>query len=436
MPGWSTARPMTSPAPARPALTDPLTLPCGVTLPNRLGRAAMTEGLADRDNEPSPQLMRMMAATVAGGSGLLLTGNAMVDRRHLERARNVVVDATTDEAALRRWAASCADAVTLVQLSHPGRQTNRFVQPHPVSPSGGPAVPLAGLFARPRALRPEEIREIRDAFVLAARRVVDAGFAGVQLHSAHGYLLSTFLDPKHNSRDDAYGGDLEGRARLLLEITERLRSVLPTRAVVAVKLDARDGATDEVAQVARAFADAGGDLVEISGGSYESPAMLGLSADGRSVNSDEESPFWSAAEAVSEALGPVPVMLTGGFRTRAGIDRALASGVSAVVGVGRPLAVDPTLATRLLAGEVQELPRPAPRITGPAPVRKLLGAAANSGWHRLQLARHGEGAEPLLRLPAPVAAADYIAVDAAHALLGRRRRNRRAALARRAARLP
>ena len=123
----------------------------------------------------------------------------------------------------------------------------------------------------------------------------------------------------------------------------------------------------------------------------------------------------------------MPVMLTGGLRTRAGLEWGLASGVAHVVGVGRPLAVDPSLAGRLVSGEAAELPRPAPRVSGPAVVQRLLGAAANSGWHRLQLARHGRGAPPLLRLPAQVAAADYITVDAAHALLGRRRRARRSA---------
>lgn len=419
---------MTNDPGAHPNLADPLELPCGLTLPNRLGRAAMTEGLADRDNDPSPALDRLLATTAAGGAGLLLTGNAMVDRRHLERARNVVVDAATDGAALARWAASCAETPTLVQLSHPGRQTNRFVQSTPVTPSGGPAVALAGMFARPRALTSDEVGDVRDAFVFAAQRVVDAGFAGVQVHAAHGYLLSTFLDPRHNHRDDSYGGSLAGRARLLLEIVERLRAVLPSSAAVAVKLDARDGATDEVAQVARWFADAGGDLVEISGGSYEAPAMLGLTAAGTPLATSQESPFWAAAAEVSAAVaGAVPVMLTGGFRTRAGIERALRSGVASLVGLGRPLAVDPGLAARLLAGEAEELPRPAPRVGGPAPLQRLLGAAANSGWHRLQLQRHGAGQPPRLELSAYAAAADYIAVDVAQGLLGRRRRMRRAA---------
>jgi 2,4-dienoyl-CoA reductase-like NADH-dependent reductase (Old Yellow Enzyme family) len=401
------------------ALSDPLALPCGLVLANRLGRAAMTEGIAGRRNDPSERHVRLYAANARGGAGFVLTGNAMVDRRHLERAGNVVIDAATDEAALRRWAASAAGTPTLVQLSHPGRQTTRIVQSHPVAPSVGPAVAVAGLFSRPRALTLAEIDDVRERFVTAGERVVAAGFAGVQIHAAHGYLISSFLDPAHNRRTDAYGGDLEGRARLLLEIVAGLRTVLPARAVVAVKLDARDDA--ELAQLSAMLEAAGADLLEISGGNYEAAAMLGFDADGHELQTEHESPFWNSAAAASAATS-VPVMLTGGFRTRAEVDTALASGVCAIVGVGRPLAVRPHLAGRFVRGEVDALDRPAPRLGGPALVRRMLGPAAGSGWHRIQLARTSDGEPPLLGLPALVAAIDYTLVDAVQALVARRAR--------------
>src|SRR5690349_21650107 len=142
-------------------LADPLTLRCGLQLPNRIVKAAMTEALADADNNPTERLERLYARWAAGGPGMILTGNMMVDRRHLERARNVVVDAATDLAALRRYAAACAPVPTVVQLSHPGRQANRMVQGQPVGPSSGPAVGMAGLFARPRALTIAEIGDLR-----------------------------------------------------------------------------------------------------------------------------------------------------------------------------------------------------------------------------------------------------------------------------------
>ena len=386
----------------------------------------MTEGIAGARNDPNERHVRLYAANALGGAGLVLTGNVMVDRNHLERARNVVVDSLTDEAALRRWAESAAGASTLVQLSHPGRQTNRFVQPHPVAPSDGPAVPIAGLFGRPRALTIGEIEAIRDRFIDAGERVVRAGFAGVEIHGAHGYLLDSFLDEAHNRRLDAYGGPLENRARLLVEIIAGLRSVLPAHAPIAVKLDSREGGDEELRRLAGLLAGAGGDLLEISGGNYESPAMMGLDSEGRELQTEHESPFWTSAAAAA-AASSVPVILTGGFRSRAEVDEALASDVCAMVGVGRPLAVRPELAGRFLRGEVDVLDRPAPRLAGPAPLQKMLGAAAGSGWHRIQLARTADAKPSLLGLPALAAAIDYTTKDSIQAVLGRRARVRLAA---------
>jgi 2,4-dienoyl-CoA reductase-like NADH-dependent reductase (Old Yellow Enzyme family) len=404
-------------------LTDPLTLPCGLRLPNRLVRAAMTEGLADRRNDPTVRHERLYAANARGGAGLVLTGNVAIDRRHLERARNIVVDAATDRAALRRWAQSAAGAPAFVQLSHPGRQVNRFVNPNPVAPSDGPAVALAGAFAPPRALTLAEIAEIRSRFVDAALRVVDAGFPGVQIHAAHGYLVSSFLDPATNRRTDAYGGDLDGRARLLLEIVAGLRAALPAGAGVAVKVDSRDGADDELAELGRRLQAAGIDLIEVSGGNYERPRMVGYESGGRELESEHESPFWNAAAMLSAAVD-VPVVLTGGFRTRAEVDRALATGVCALVGVGRPLAVRPELAGRFLRGETDTLDRPGPRLGGPRAIRRVLGPAAGTGWHRIQLSRTGDGRPPLLGLPALPAALDYSALECLQAGRDRRRRMR------------
>lgn len=410
-------------------LSDPLTLPCGLTLPNRIVKAAMTEALADGDNNPTQRLDRLYEQFAAGGPGMLLTGNVMVDRRHLERARNVVVDGATDRTALRRYAAACVSVPTIVQVSHPGRQTTRVVQPRPVGPSRAAAVGMAGLFAKPRGLTLAEIADLRRRFVDAGRSVVDAGFAGVQVHAAHGYLLSTFLSPVLNQRQDAYGVDLFGRARLLLEIVADLREALPASAAVGVKVNSRDTgehsaeAVEALVSVAGWLQTAGADFVEVSGGSYESPALLGLDrpAGGSGGEATSEAYFNDAAAAVArETL--VPVLLTGGFRTRAAMESTLASGTAALIGVGRPLAIDPTLARKLLDGDVDELPRPAPRIGGPKQVQQLLGAAANSGWHRFQMERLGVGRAPVRRLPAALAVADYVLRDGAQALVARRRR--------------
>ena len=405
-------------------LSDPLELPCGVVLPNRLVRAAMTESIADRRHDASERHERLYREAAAGGPGLVITGNVMVDRAHLERARNVVVDGGTDLDALRRWAAAASGVPTIAQLSHPGRQETRYVNPNPVGPSTGPAVALGGAYARPRALASYEIADLQRRFVDAAVRLVEAGFAGVEVHAAHGYLLSSFLDPATNRRTDSHGGSLENRARFLLGTVTTMRRVLPPRAAVVVKLDARDD--DELVTLGRWLQDAGVDLLEVSGGNYEAPAMVGLDASGAELTGEHESPFWTSAAALAGAVD-VPVVLTGGFRTRAEVDRALRAGVCAAVGVGRPLAVRPDLAGRFVRGETDDLDRPAPRLGGPAPVRKLLGAAVGAGWHRIQLVRTAGGRGPLLGLPALAAGVDYSVGDWARSLVERPGRMRRAA---------
>jgi 2,4-dienoyl-CoA reductase-like NADH-dependent reductase (Old Yellow Enzyme family) len=281
------------------------------------------------------------------------------------------------------------------------------------------------MFARPRALSLDEIVEIRSRFVTAARLSIDAGFAGVQVHAAHGYLLSSFLDPSQNLRQDQYGGGAEGRSRLLLEIITDLREALPAHAAIAVKLDSRDGGEEDLARLGARLGEIGTDLIEVSGGNYEAPAMLGLQADGSRIESAHESPFWRGASAIAEATG-VPVMLTGGFRTRAGVDEALEAGI-AMVGVGRPLAVRPGLAGEFVSGHTDRLERPAPRITGPAVATKLAGAASNSGWHRLQMKRTAQGSPPDPGLNAWTAAADYIGIDALLAIRSHHSRFRTAA---------
>ncbi len=204
--------------------------------------------------------------------------------------------------------------------------------------------------------------------------------------------------------------------------------MLGERAAIAVKLDSREGGDEELGELAVMLERAGVDLLEISGGNYESPAMIGLDAEGRELETEHESPFWTSAAAASAAT-EVPVMLTGGFRTRAEVERALATDVCAMIGVGRPLAVRPELAGRFVRGELDVLERPAPRLGGPAALVKMLGAASGSGWHRMQLARTADGRAPWLGLPAILAGIDYTTKDSMQALLARRSRMRLASRA-------
>ncbi|GAA4822081.1 NADH:flavin oxidoreductase [Nocardioides caeni] len=409
-----------------PRIDEALTLPSGLTVPHRIVKAPMTENLADADNQPTAaheRLYRRWADGAAGG--LLITGNLMVDRRFLERSRNIVADRHLDVAGLRRLRDAAGTAKVIAQLNHPGRQTNRFVAGRPVAPSAeAGAVPMMGLFGRPRELTSAEIEAIVVAFGEASARCEEAGLDGVQVHAAHGYLLAQFLSPHVNRRTDQWGGDVSSRARALLEAVRAARAATGSGFTVSVKLNSSDfrhgGFTeDDAEQVVRLLVDEGVDLIEISGGTYESPALFGEVPElaDAAAGSVKEAYFAAFARRVRTTAGHVPLMLTGGIRTRAAIESLLADGGVDLIGLGRPLAVDPDLTRKLLEGADGVT---LPRYTLPT----VAGLAGESEWYETQIARIGAGKEPDPGLHAVTAAARFVGGEMARGLAGRRRRAR------------
>ena len=413
-----------------PNLDSPLTLPSGLVLPNRIAKAPMTENLADADNQPTVRHERAYRRWAEGGAGLLVTGNLMVDRRYLERSRNIVADSHLDIARLARVKAAVGGTPLIAQLGHPGRQTNRFVANTPVAPSETGAVKMLGLFGKPRSLSTQEIHDITRRFGESAARVEQAGFDGVQVHAAHGYLLAQFLSPQTNRRTDEYGGDVAGRARALLECVRACRAATKTGFTVAVKLNSSDfrhgGFTeDDAERVVRMLVDEGVDLIEISGGTYESPALLGLAgaSDGTATGSVKEAYFAAFATRAKRAAGDLPIMLTGGIRTRAAMTALLDSGAVDVIGLGRPIALDPDLPARLLRGEDGH---PLPSYALPT----AAGMAGESEWYEHQIGRLGDGHEPDRHLNQYLAAGRFVVGELGRGLGGGRRRRRLAASAR------
>ncbi len=404
-------------------LGDALTLPSGLSLPNRVAKAAMTENLSDRDNQPGPALERVYARWARGGAGLLVTGNLMVDRRYLERTRNVVADRHLDVARLAGVRRAAAGTPVLAQLNHPGRQTNRFVAGTPVAPSATGAVPMMGLFGRPRALSTGEVEEVVAGFGRASALCEEAGLDGVQVHAAHGYLLAQFLSPRTNRRTDRWGGAVADRARALLASVRAARAGTGDGFTVAVKLNSSDfrhgGLTeDDAEQVVRLLVEEGVDLVEVSGGTYEDPALFGLeSGELRSDRGEKEAYFASFAQRARAAAPDVPIMLTGGIRTREAMEALLSSGSVDLVGLGRPLAIDPDLPRRLLEGYAGET---LPSYELPT----VAGMAGESEWYEAQIARMGRGEEPSRELGAVRAAGSFVVGEMARGLSGRRRRSR------------
>ncbi|MFN0024300.1 MAG: NADH:flavin oxidoreductase/NADH oxidase family protein [Parvularculaceae bacterium] len=354
------------------SIADPLTLPCGVRLKNRLVKAAMTEGLADAQNQATIRHETLYARWAKGGAGLLITGNIVVDRRYLERPGNVAIDGAQSANAMRALeayarAATNNGAEIMAQLSHAGRQTPVYVNRTPVAPSAVAVDLPGGQFGSPRALSGDEIADVIARFANAASVCKAAGFSGVQVHAAHGYLISEFLNPRVNQRTDEWGGSLDNRARLLLKTVARVRKSVGSGFPVAVKLNSSDFqkggfSFDESLQVIDWLNGEGVDFLEISGGSYEQPRMMDI--DGmeapvedakRASTRRREAYFLQFAEEAAR-VAKMPLMVTGGFRSRAGMDEALSGGAVELIGLARPLCVDPDAPRKLLSGEMTAAP--------------------------------------------------------------------------------
>ncbi|MFC6168280.1 NADH:flavin oxidoreductase/NADH oxidase family protein [Acinetobacter terrestris] len=330
-----------------------------ITFKNRIIKAAMSEALANDAGQPSQLHFNLYEAWAKGGLGCAITGNVMVDFRAKNEPGVVVIESERDLAKLQQWAeiGKQHGMVQLIQLSHPGRQCPKGLNKETVAPSAVPFSPvLATTFGTPRELREDEILDIIQRFATSAQICEKAGFEGVQLHGAHGYLISQFLSPLTNKRQDQWGGSIENRMRFLLEIYKAVRAATSDQFIISVKLNSADfqrgGITeDEVIAVFKAIDAAGIDLIEISGGTYEAPAMAGAKADKRKVSTiAREAYFLDFAENIRKQV-KCHLMVTGGFRTVAGMNAALDSGACEFIGIARPLAVETDLTDRLIEGQ-------------------------------------------------------------------------------------
>jgi 2,4-dienoyl-CoA reductase-like NADH-dependent reductase (Old Yellow Enzyme family) len=345
-------------------LFTPLTLPNGAVVPNRLAKAAMEETLADAGQLPGPAIQRLYRRWAEGGTGLIITGNVMVDRRALTGPGTIALEAETPLAPFRAWAEAARShgAQAWMQISHPGRQVMANMGGQAWAPS---AVALdmgkhSKLFAQPVAMSEADILEVVERFGVTASAAEAAGFTGVQIHAAHGYLISQFLSPLTNRRSDAWGGSLANRARLLLEVVGAVRARVAPGFCVAVKLNSADFqrggfSEDDARQVLAMLSGERVDLVELSGGSYESPAMQGRTADGRTLA--REAYFLEFAADLA-TVATIPLMTTGGIARRATAEQVLAGGV-AIVGMATALAAVPDLPRHWQAGREPAASMPA-----------------------------------------------------------------------------
>ncbi|KAK0396608.1 hypothetical protein QR680_001782 [Steinernema hermaphroditum] len=341
----------------------------GRSASNRFLKAALTERTLSWDVNnrkncgiPHQGLFNLYEKWGRGGFGMILTGNVMVCPNHLESAGNGIINESIDSPerrnAFKKWAKAMktSGSLAIVQLSHGGRQTPFAVNPTPFSASDVQltAVNRGSGFGRPIPLSKEQIYEnVIKNFVYAAKYCYEAGFDGVQLHAAHGYLLAQFCSPTTNQRTDEYGGTVENRARIIFEIYEAIRREIPadTKFIVGIKLNSiefqnKGMSNDDARVIASRLEEVGFDFIELSGGTIEKFAFAHL----RDSTREREAFFLEFAGEIKKQLSKTIVYLTGGFRTAYWMERAVADGFTDGIGLGRPITAEPDLPLKILSG--------------------------------------------------------------------------------------
>lgn len=378
-------------------LAQTLKLRSGTVLKNRICKSSMNEALAEADGSVTNAFRTLYSTWAAGGCSVLITGNVMVDKRHANEPLAAAVEDEKDIFLLEQWAKSAtAQGVEIwPQLNHPGKQSPKFLNDAPVAPS---AIPLASdMFIPPRELTEAEILDIIARFIKTAEVLGKAGFTGIQLHAAHGYLISQFLSPKHNQRQDQWGGSLENRMRFITEIYKGIRKSLGKKFNISVKLNSSDfqkgGFTEEESiEVAKVLDGLGIDLLEISGGSWENP--VNRRGEQKASTKAREVYFLDYAEKLRKEI-KVPLMVTGGFRSQSSMEDALESGAIDVVGMARPFVVEPDFANKLLTSSNNVSPVK-PITTGIKKVDAM--AIMEISWYTNQIHRISEGRKPATKV--------------------------------------
>ncbi len=398
-------------------LNAELELPCGVEISNRIVKSAMSENLGDKNNQPTETLINLYREWAKSGAGLLVTGNVMVDGRSLGEPRNVVVEDKRSFEKLQSWANTVkgTDAQIWVQINHPGRQALEQINKVLKAPSAVPLVAPGRKKASkkiPIPLTEDEILDLIKSYGETAFIAKEAGFHGVQIHGAHGYLVSQFLSPYTNVREDQWGGTIENRARFVLEIYREMRRRLGANYPIGIKLNSADfqkgGFSEEDSMKVVQFLSVEGiDLIEISGGNYEAPAMMG---DQKESTKKREAYFMDYIEKARK-ITDKPLMLTGGFRSVSGMEGAVQSDAVDLIGIARPFCVYPYMAKDILTRSKERFDIKT-RKSGV----KIIDNFNTLLWYEAQLKRIGEGKGPNLRLNPWKVVFDYVGLIIKHNL--------------------
>ena len=359
-------------------LFAPLKLPCGVILKNRLVKSAMSDSLGDGTGHPTAEQNRLYQRWAQGGIAASIIGEVQGTPHYAEKPGNLVLNEKSDLERFRKLAqqGSDNDALLWLQLGHAGALAYGPTS----NPKGPSALDLPGLHCEEMTV--EEINKLPSEFARTARLAQQVGFGGVQIHAAHGFLLSQFLSPLFNKRKDKFGGSIANRMRLLLQVVEATRAAVGPTFPIAVKLNSTDqieggfNKTDAL-EVVTTLDRSSIDLIDISGGTYFPGAKSASDGSGGGVYFIE---FAKGARAVTTK----PLMLTGGFKTRGQAEEAVASGVVDVIGLARSLVLEPSLPNLWKADQV---PEPAfPKFTKPP-------EGGITAWYTMRLTEIGTDQE-------------------------------------------
>lgn len=376
-------------------LQQEMILPNGTKLSNRIAKSAMSENASNKNHEPTKTLINAYKKWAQGGAGLLITGNIMIDSKALGEPRNVVVEDEKHIHLLKKWAETVKGTQTHLwpQINHPGRQAMEQINSELMAPS---AVPLRSSGRKnatkkiPRALLENEILDIIERFGTTSLILKKAGFTGIQIHGAHGYLVSQFLSPHTNIREDKWGGSLENRARFVIEVYRSIRKKVGADFPIGIKLNSADfqkgGFTEEESmEVVKMLSKEGIDLIEISGGTYEAPAMMGK----RKESTEKREVYFMEYIEKARTITKTPLMLTGGFRTSSVMEQAVASNKVDIIGIARPFAIFPNIANDIFSKKLTDCTTQIQK-TGV----KAIDGAMNIIWYESQIKRLGKGKKP------------------------------------------
>ncbi|CAE6434696.1 unnamed protein product [Rhizoctonia solani] len=344
----------------------------GRVVKSRLLKGALSERLASwhsvdisKRGVPSDNLVRLYEGWGKAGYGILITGNVMVNPKQLEAPGNAILcepHETPERIEQFRKMAAAGKAhgsLMIMQVSHPGRQISALMNPSPVGASDIQLTDRMGMsFGKPTALDRPGIHEIVNQFAYTAEAAYRAGFDGIELHGAHGYLIAQFLSETTNNRTDEYGGSIKNRSRFIKEIIEAIRAKVPDQKfVIGVKINSvefqdKGFQPEEAAELCKQLEAIEIDFVELSGGTYEDMAFIRRNSGARETTLKHEAFFTEFARQITPRLKKTVVYLTGGFRSASGMAEAIREGACAGVGLGRPAASDPTLPNEIIQKRV------------------------------------------------------------------------------------